>query len=243
MATGVPRMSSSSSRSRKLCKDLSVALRATLFCVAVGTSAGASGVPMPISLSKAQFNAEIAVLTAVIEDFESYLDGIEPASPFFIANGSFVSGTPRVQSSASLCGDMDQCLFDSSVTGELRTFEAFPPGTQFWGADVNLVDATDTFRIAVTGGSGILAFEASGISFAGFGDPLGLTSVEFENLGTDFGNGTTGVGNYSFDNVTTAPDPTAVSEPGAFALLGLAFAGAWAITRRVNSPYGKRGRH
>ena len=187
---------------------------------------------MPISLSKAQFNAEIAVLTAVIEDFESYLNGTDFASPFLIANGSFASGAPRVQSSAPLCGDMDQCLFDSSTTGELRTFEAFPPGTQFWGADVNLVDATDTLKITVTGGSGILAFEASGIGFAGFGDPLGLTSVEFENLGTDFGNGNTGVGNYSFDNVTTAPDPTVVSEPGTIALLGLTFAGAWVVARR-----------
>ena len=226
MVAGVPMISAS-------ClswKDLSAALRAALFCVAVGTSAGTSG--MPISLSKAQFNAEIALLTAVIEDFESYLNGTDFASPLLIANGSFASAAPRVQSSAALCGDMDQCLFDSSSAGEPRTFQAFPPGTQFWGADVNPVDATDTLKITVAGGSGILAFEASGISFAGFGDPLGLTSVEFENLGTDSGNGSVGVGNYSFDNVTTAPDPTVVSESGTVALLGLAFAGAWAITRR-----------
>jgi hypothetical protein len=229
-------MNNSSSLSRKLCKDLSVALRATLFCVAVGTSAGASG--MPTSLSKAQFNAEIAVLTAVIEDFESYLNGTDFASPFLIANGSFVSGAPRVQSAAALCGDMDQCLFDSSSAGDLRTFQVFPPGTQFWGADVKLHAATDKLKITVTGGSGILAFEASGISFAGFEDPLGLTSVEFKNLGTDSGNGNVAVDNYSFDNVTTAP--TVVSEPGTIALLGLAFAGAWVVTHRRKITHRRR---
>jgi hypothetical protein len=131
-----------------------------------------------------------------------------------------------------LCGDADQCLFDGASATGARTFAAFPLGTQFWGADIRLVDATDTLQLTVTGGSGVLALEASGISFVGFTDPLGITSVGFENLGTDFGGGNVGFGNYSFDNVTTAPSPIAVPEPGTVALIVSALAGAWTIARR-----------
>jgi hypothetical protein len=80
--------------------------------------------------------------------------------------------------------------------------------------------------------------EASGVSFVGFADPLGITAVEFENLGTDFGGGNVGFGNYSIDNITTAPSPTAVSAPGTVALLVFALAGAWAIARRRAPPQG-----
>jgi PEP-CTERM motif len=227
-------MRDSSYLSRKLCVSLSAMLRATVSCVVLGTSAGAFGLPM--SLTKFQFNADIAGLTTSVEDFESYVTG-DFASPFLIANGTFTSGAPRVQASPAFCGDVDQCLFDSSSADGLRTFHAFPGGTQFWGADLKLVDATDTLKITVTGGGGVLLLRVSGVDFAGFTDPLGLASVEFENLGTDAGNGNIGFGNYSFDNVTTALSPAVVPEPATTALVGLAFAGAWAmIRRRTNNP-------
>ena len=224
--------------SRTLYVDISAILRAALLCAALGASAGAAGLPM--SQTKAQFNAATAGLTTVVEDFESYPNGTEFVSPYVIANGAFTSGTPRVQGSVALCGDADQCLFDSPSAEGLRIFEAFPLGTQFWGADLYLVDATDTLKLTVTGGSGILALEVSGVNFMGFADPFGLTSVEFENLGTDSGGGNVGFGNYSFDNITTAPSPTVVSEPGTVALLGFALAGAWAMTRRRATPVQRR---
>ena len=237
-------MCDSSCLSRKLCVSLSDLLRAILFCVVLGTSAGVLALPM--SLTKAQFNADIVGLTTNVEDFESYVNGTDFASPFLIANGTFTSGVPRVQASATFCEDVDQCLFDSSSADGVRAFQAFPGGTQFWGADLNLVDATDTLRITVTGGAGILVLQVSGVDFAGFTDPLGLTSVEFENLGTDSGNGNVGFGNYGFDNVTTAPSPTVIPEPGTIALVGLALGAcamsrrrgriAYPVSRRVNSP-------
>lgn len=216
--------------------DIPAALRGALLCAALGASGGATGLPM--SLTKVQFDAMIAGLTTVVEDFESYPNGTDFASPFLIANGAFTSATPRVQASAVLCGDADQCLFDSASVAGSRTFESFPLGTQFWGADIHLVDATDTLKLTVTGGSGVLALEAAGVSFVGFTDPSGVTSVEVENLGTDSGGGDVGFGNYSFDNVTTAPSPIAVSEPGTVALLVSALAGAWAIARRRAPPQG-----
>ncbi len=215
---------------KKQCVRVSAVLRGALLCLTLVVSTAAAGLPM--SLTQAQFIAGIAGLTTIVEDFESYPNGTDFASPFVTANGAFTSGAPRVQASATLCGDGDQCLFDSASAAGLRTFAAFPLGTQFWGADLHAVDVTDTLRLTVTGGSGILALEVSGVSFVGFTDPLGLTSVEFENQGTDSGGGNVGFGNYSFGNVTTAPNPSVVSEPASAALLGFALAGAWAMTRR-----------
>jgi hypothetical protein len=209
------------------------ALRTAVISLGIGACVAAHAIPT--SLSKVQFTAQIAGLTTVIEDFEGYPNGTDFLSPFVTLNGTFTSSAPRVQASATLCGDVDQCLFDSSSADGPRTFQMFPLGTQFWGSDVSLVDTTDTLKLTVTGGSGVLSFETAGISFAGFEDPLGLMSVEFENLGTDSGNGNTGFGNYSFDNVTTA-SPAAIPEPGTLALLGIAVAGIAVRTRRRGRP-------
>jgi PEP-CTERM motif len=208
---------------------MTVVLRAGLCCLALATGTGAAAAP--VSLTKAEFNLALAGLATLVEDFENYPNASDFASPFVIANGAFAAGLPRVQSSAALCGDADQCLFDSRSAQGVRTFDAFPPGTQFWGADLHLVDVTDTLELTVTGGGGMLALELSGADFAGFMDPLGLTSVAIENLGTDLGGGEIGHGNYSFDNVTTAPNPFVVPEPGAVALLGAALAGLVLVRR------------
>jgi hypothetical protein len=208
-------------------RELMGALRPGVLCLALAASAGAAGVPM--SLTQAQFDAQIAGLTVVVEDFESY-PAADFASPFDIANGVFVSTAPRVQSSLDLCA-VDQCLFDSGSTAGIRTFASFPAGAQFWGADLYLVDVRDTLKLTVTGVSGDLEVETSGSGFLGFVDPLGLLSITFQNLGTDLGGGDFGIGNYSFDNVRTAAPLSSVSEPGAPALLGVAVAGVWAVRR------------
>ena len=209
------------------------ALRPLILCLALAASTRAAGVPM--SLAQAAFDAQIGGLAVVLENFESY-PSADFASPFGIANGTFTSVAPRVQGQPTLCGDVDQCLFDSTSTGDIRTFSSLPPGTQFWGAHLHLVDATDTLKLTVTGGGGNLDAQASGSGFLGFVDPLGLLSIAFENLGTDLGGGNFGIGNYSFDNIRTAPAPAAVPEPGALALLAIAMAGVWAGMR------GRRGR-
>ena len=82
-----------------------------------------------------------------------------------------------------------------------RTFNFFPASTQLWATDFNAFTPTDIFDITVVGGSGTLFLDDVGpSSFFGFQDPMGLTSVAFENQN---------LSNYTFDNVTTAvPEPS-----------------------------------
>ena len=74
-----------------------------------------------MSLAQAAFDAQIGGLAVALENFESY-PSADFASPFGIANGTFTSVAPRVQGQPTLCGDVDQCLFDSTSTGDIRTF-------------------------------------------------------------------------------------------------------------------------
>ena len=71
--------------------------------------------------------------------------------------------------------------------------------------------------ITAVGGSGTLVLDdVSPSDFFGFQDPMGLTSVTFQNVSPDV------IGNYAFDDVTTAiPEPSTALLLG-FGLMALA---------------------
>jgi hypothetical protein len=69
-------------------------------------------------------------------------------------------------------------------------------------------------------------FEDAAKSFWGFGDPLGLTSVTFINLGSGLGRS-----NYTFDDIVTAAPATA-PEPASMLLVWTGVAGLVVRHRR-----------
>ena len=204
----------------------SLARPALLF---LALAAGAPAAGAPVSLTQAQFNAQIVGLTEVLENFEGFAIS-DYLSPFGIANGSFTSLTPRVEDSPELCGSMTQCLLDPGATAGIRAFAALPAGARLWGVNLSVGNDSDAFEVTVTGAVAILEVMVSGSGFLGFADDQGLVSIAFQNLGTDFGDGNFGVDNYSFDNVRTGA--AAIPEPGGLALLGIALVAVWAGRRR-----------
>ena len=180
---------------------------------------------VPIQLSEAQFGSHVAGLPSQVEDFESYPAAFpvaDQASPFVFLNGSFTTaGTISINGTPLFCGTAgDQCLIDRNETTGIRSFFGLPAGTTHWGATLQYIDLSDLINVVVTGGSGVLDITEAGTSFLGFYDPLGITSIAFENLGTHSG-GNTSIGNYAFDDIITAQVP----EPSTFALFCVGLAG------------------
>lgn len=173
---------------------------------------------IPLQLDATQFGAALSGASSIaVEDFESYT-GTDQSNPFTFSNGTYTSAGsfPQVVSGGTFCGTLgDQCLLSQTIL-DTRTFGGFAAGTNLFGADLHFILATDLFQVNVTGGSGVLSFQATGASFSGFAgffDALGLISISFLNLGTSG----VGSGNYSFDNVTTAM--ATVPEPATLTLL------------------------
>jgi len=191
-------------------------LAGALACAGTGSAQA-----IPVELNAAQFAAQTAGLTSVVETFEGFTTGVK-TSPLTLSNGSYNAPTPIISDiDIDFCGDTDKCLFDSSSIFPPRSFSAFPAGATFWGTDFHTILSTDIFQVTVMGlgGTSVFTHAATG-GFWGFHDLAGLTSVSFVNLG-----GTFGTGNYSFDNVKTAVPNAAVPEPSALALVGLGLAG------------------
>ena len=175
---------------------------------------------LPIQLSEAQFSSQTAGLGTLVEDFEGF-PLFTTSNPFIFANGTYTgAGGGSIVNDEVFCADKDKCLTNKEILG-VKTFDAFPAGTNYWGASLDFSLFTDIFDVSVSGGSGVLSVQFSPNQkslFLGFHDSLGVTSIAIENLGT------TGVGsaNYSFDDITTAPS---VPEPTTLALLSLGLVG------------------
>lgn len=168
---------------------------------------------VPIELTAAQFTSQTVGLATIIEDFEGFVTGNQ-LNPLTLANGTAIfPGVPYVLADPFFCPNSTNCLMDNGITSP-RIFAALPAGTTYWGADFTqvLLGHSDTFRVTVVGGSGMLTIEAIERDFWGFNDALGISSVSFLNLGS----GSTFFVNYSFDNVTTA---SSVPTPSTLMLL------------------------
>lgn len=201
----------------------------------------------PIQLDSAAWTAAAAGLSTTVEDFSGFAPGGPVPGPLVLANGSFsasVTFGPQVLPSgmfinenSTFCEDSDACL-STNVLFDDRTFSGFASGTTLWavaeffslpGAVIGGVQTPpDRFRVTVVGGSGTSMFEEAEKSFWGFGDPLGLTSVTFTNLG-----GGLGMSNYSFDDIMTAA-PASVPEPASMLLLATGVASLMVRRRSRN---------
>ena len=172
-----------------------------------GTSGAAHA--LPVQLTQPQFGALTAGNPTQVEEFEFFSVGLQ-SQPLVLVNGTatYTAASPNIGTAFCSSG---QCLAGNNGTGA-RTFDSFPTGTQLWGTDFAAFAPTDTFDVTVVGGSGTLLLEdVAAPDFFGFQDPMGLTSVTFQNL----------IGsNYSLDDVTTA-----IPEPSTALLLGLGLLG------------------
>lgn len=189
----------------------------------------------PIQLSVAEFIDQVhGSGSGQIEGFEGdtpYRSNARP-TPFVFQNGTFtppgavsVVGTGSADDTLLFCGVVgDRCLTDRNQTGGVRSFSAFPEGTTHIGITLHYLNPSNPINVVITGGSGVLDITETGTSFLGFTDPLGITSVTFENLGP------LGGYNYSFDDVITAQVP----EPSTLALFCMGLAGL--ILRRRSGP-------
>lgn len=168
---------------------------------------------VPIELTAAQFTSQTVGLATIIEDFEGFVTGNQ-LNPLTLVNGTAIfPGVPYVLAEPIFCPNSTNCLIDNSDVTSPRIFSVLPAGTTYWGADIGQVQfgGSDTLRVTVVGGSGMLTTEAIGRDFWGFNDALGISSVSFLNLGSG-----SAFANYSFDNVTTA---SSVPTPSTLMLL------------------------
>lgn len=130
-------------------------------------------------------------------------------TPLALSNSMFAvdSGSAYIDT-ISRDGGFTNILRGTSIMGG-RAFTLFPDSTVAWAADLALeaVGLGDQqFEVSVIGNSGTATFYFDKNDFdpyfAGFYDPTGLVSVEFQNLGFSTGNGTQ-FSNYDFDDIMT----------------------------------------
>lgn len=170
----------------------------------------------PTRLDATDFAAAISGPPTQVEDFEGFAV-TNYSSPFTFANGTYSTslGDAQISSFDLICGtSADQCMTNTNEM-DVKTIDGLPAGTVYWGASMSYVFPSNDFEVVVTGGSGTLTVTEAGPAFLGFHDPLGITSVTFENVAE----GSTG--NFSWDDVTT----TQIPEPSTLGLvaMGLAF--------------------
>jgi hypothetical protein len=207
---------------------------------AIGTCAvvfvgNSSATANPIQLTEAQFAVATTGSPTIVETFESFSVGTQP-EPFVFANGSFsITGVPvpDIFGGTGNCGSTGKCLGVGSNSDAARDFSAFPAATVYWSTDIFFWGTTtDTLRATVVGASGTSVFDyaAATPQFVGFGDPLGLISVSFTNMGP------TVYLNYTFDNVTTAASSPVPEPVSSLVLLGMGLAAVGVQRFRLNKP-------
>jgi hypothetical protein len=195
-------------------------------------TANVHGIPL---LEEPDFENQISGYSTQVENFESFSLGFKEGSVFTFLNGTYtdLAGGAVIEDDPQFCGSFpDQCLTNQIIpTG--KKIDGLPASTTFFSVHMNYIRASDPFEVIVTGGSGVSTFNETGRLFFGFHDPLGLTSVFFENLGQYLGPELgIGFGNFSFDDVTTAQKPSSVPEPPTSVLLMIGLLGLL-VTRRL----------
>ena len=154
--------------------------------------------PTPVQMDLREIQVASAGLPTDTETFAGFPEFAQPNDNLQLVNGTYYGGIPFI---------LGETLYDNTIETP-RMFTNFPPGTRFWGADLLAGDAAE-FDIVVVGNSGVLVLTAVRGNqldgFLGFHDPQGLVSVAVQTVdGSSSGGSDVGLGNYGFDNVTTA---------------------------------------
>lgn len=184
--------------------------------------AGASAAfALPVELTRAEFTAQTAGLTTIVEDMQGFTDKTGYSSPVVLANGTYTALNPYVDSAWCPGPATNVCI--GSLDVEPRSFSLFPTGTTFWGTDISMpISQGAVFNVTVVGGSGTAVFSrfATNPDFFGFTDALGLLSITFAEVPQP-----SITPAFAFDNVTTAGGPATVPEPATLVLLATGLAG------------------
>lgn len=166
----------------------------------------------PTQLSRSGFDTALAPLTQVVETFEGFTSGF--TSPTItLANATYTANAPYV---GVALGSSSKVLLNQTPDEPDRVFSNVAAGTTLFGLDLQAILREDELDLTVGDTTGSFTFRqtmAQLRSFVGIQDTAGLVSVSLRNLGTQYGAGLAGMGNCSFDNVTTGA-ASSVGVPG-----------------------------